>query len=185
MTVTTWEKRLRSWRSEFASGSFLVTKAHNGIADSELWDKVECTESTMAFSGEDGFGEVIRRVRKALNLKGVYLQGENMDEHMRPATRQPGGDMESFVYEMSRGRKRLAEPLGLSGGEEHLAINDRLRGLHILRKSRVRGLEQRQIKRKNLERFENPDEAVSSKFVGASLKRTFFDVHEVEAEQRR
>ena len=100
----------------------------------------------------------------------------------RAPTRQPGEGVESFVYGMNERRKKLAEALGLKEGEEHLAVNDRLHGLYILKKSRISKLEQRQIKQKNLLNYEKPDEAVSSKLVGKNLKTTYFDVDETRAE---
>ena len=104
---------------------------------------------------------------------------------MRAAPRQPGEEMETYVYEMNQKRKELAEAMGFSEGQEHLAINDRLHGLHILRRSRISKLEQRQIKQKNLVDVTNPDEAVSSTKVGDSLTTTYFDVHEDEGSHHR
>ncbi len=72
--------------------------------------------------------------------------------------------MAKYTRHMNESRRRLEEALGLGKGEEGLAVNDQLHGLHVLEKSRISKLEQRQVQRDNMKSAGHADGALLAHF---------------------
>lgn len=184
MSLIDWEKRLRGWRKEFASGMGLGVKAMNGLTDLDLWSDVE-RQGTDELCGENGIETLITRVRGELLSKGVHLQAQRYQEYQKARSRPPGMRMKKHVDEVNDLRKRLASSLGLKAGEEHMAVNDRLHGLKLLETASISKLEQRQIQRDNVQKAGGVEEALDSALVGADLVTMYWDVHNEELNRRR
>ena len=92
--------------------------------------------------------------------------------------------MSKFTHGMNDKRRQLADSLGLKEGEDHLAVNDRLHGLNILRKARISKQDQRQVERNNLKCVSDPDDRTRCDLVVKELNTLYWDIHKDERGRR-